>query len=192
MEYYLLSRSHNLKITGFDPQSKPKQGFNPTLPDSFWQVHPFEFPDFQPKLDLEMHRRAMPTNYLHYGGGLTVGILVDKKLKELLELFHLPPHRFYKIRVYQNNKLLDYYWFHYIIDDFWDYVDLEKSSLKVFPFNPEVEKTRKEAIPIMIESFNKVQNLKEEFKKSHHIEFYNIAFKTKMPYDIFCKHFEPP
>ncbi len=117
MEYYTINNSDNLKEIGFYPQTDFYKGYNPVLANSIWQVKPDEFPDFKLNYELELNKNAIPTNYLD-GTSSPPGIIVDNKLKSIFEKFSLPPHHFYPIKVYHVGKLLDYYCFHFIINDF--------------------------------------------------------------------------
>ena len=128
--YYSISRSDDIKEIGYYPQSDLRKGYNPRNNGHFVVKH-YEFPDFKPNLELEMHPKASPTNYLDSTAGLVNGFVVDRKLKELLMSFKLPKHHFYPIKVYKQEMLLEYYWFHYIIDDFWKFLDKEKSYAEV-------------------------------------------------------------
>ncbi|WP_111626043.1 hypothetical protein [Gelidibacter algens] len=146
--FYSISRSDSINEIGHYPQADLKKGYNPRKNGHF-MVKPYEFPDFIPNLELELHPKAIPTNYLDSTAGLMNGFILDKKFKELISSFMLPKHYFYPIKVFQSNLLLDYYWFHFIVDDFWEFIDTEKSSAEVVymetPTKIAVEKT----IPVL-------------------------------------------
>ncbi|HEA20395.1 hypothetical protein LCGC14_1520330 [marine sediment metagenome] len=94
MRYFSISATHDLGIIGHYSQTKLKDGYNPTLHNSHWQVRADEFPDFVPNLELEIDKKAKPTNFLDGASGFN-GFLVDKPFKSILEKFRLPPHHFY-------------------------------------------------------------------------------------------------
>lgn len=127
--YYIYSFSDDLNVIGYYPQVSLRQGYNPRLAESHWQVKRDEFPDFIPNLELELHRKAIPTDYLHFSD--LNGIIVSDKFKEILKLHNLPKHEFYPIKIYYNNTLLKYYWFHYLIDDFWNLLNKDKSYAEI-------------------------------------------------------------
>ncbi|KKM62567.1 hypothetical protein LCGC14_1520310, partial [marine sediment metagenome] len=130
MLYFKIFNSDNLDEIGHYPQTKLKAGYNPSLPESHWQVKSNEFPDFIPNYELELHEKAVPTNLIDPASG-SFGLVVDSKLKTLFQEFNLPPHHFYPIKIYQKSKLLDYYWMHFIISDFWENIDMDKSTLRI-------------------------------------------------------------
>jgi len=123
--YYLLSTEHDLKIIGHYPQISLKKGYNPKK-NGHWEVPHNDFPSFQPNLELILHSKAQRTYYMHFGD-LSNGFLVSEKLKNTLSSFTLPKHKFYPIKIFQNKELLNYFWFYYVIDNFWNKLDKQKS-----------------------------------------------------------------
>ena len=157
--FYSIGRSDDLKEIGYYPQADLRPGYNPRQNGHFMVKH-YEFPDFIPNLELDLHPKANATNYLDSTAGLTSGFIIDAKFKEILSSFKLPRHHFYPIKVYKDDKLLDYYWFHYIVDDFWQYLDKDKSMAEIvymeIPTKIGVEKT----IPII--SRDQILNKEDE------------------------------
>jgi hypothetical protein len=179
VNYYKIWNSGDINEIGHYPQTKLNDGYNPTLPNSHWQVEANKFPDFTPNYELKLYKNAFPTDYLDADSKPT-GIFISRKLKELIQNFRLPPHKFYKIDVFQNEKKLDYYWLHYIVDDFWEYVDLEKSTAKVYHL---VNKKYSEIIPIT--SLNKIEDMKSNLERGFKLALDKIIFKAELPYDLF-------
>lgn len=183
MRYYYLSRSDNLNIIGHYPQTKLRKGYNPRLSDSHWQVKKYEFPDFIPKLELELHKNAIPTDYLHFIN-LNHGLIVSKKMKETLEKFQLPRHHFYPISVYHKGNLLDYYWMHYIIDDFWDLLNNTKSYAEIKKMIDPITFSVESKVPIL--SREQIINEKYSLEHTKIIVIGNIEMKTTFPnYDFY-------
>ncbi|MGG8498136.1 imm11 family protein [Tenacibaculum sp. TC6] len=138
MKYYNIGRSDDLKVIGHYPQTTLREGYNPSLPDSHWQVKPHEFPNFIPNLELELHKNANRTDYLHFHD--ISGFIISEKFKSILKTFNLRSHAFYPIKVYHKGELLEYFWFHYILN-IWEYVDLDRSTAQVVKkFEREIEK----------------------------------------------------
>ncbi len=126
MKYYLIGTSDDLNIIGHYPQLKFRKSYNPSLPDGYYQLPVHCFPDFLPNLEYELNNKAKDVNILPpYPGRFA--FIVDKKVKIILESYNLPPHAFYPTRIFHKGKLLEYYWFHYIPNDFWELIDTRNS-----------------------------------------------------------------
>lgn len=130
MKYFSISPTNDLEVIGHYPQTDFSDNYNPTLPESHWQVKFNEFPDFKPNYKLDIHPKAIPTNLISGTGGY-LGLLIDFELKQLLEQHNLPQCHFYRIDVQHNNKLLNYYWLHYVMDDVWKNIELESSEIRI-------------------------------------------------------------
>lgn len=178
--YYSYSFSNDLKVIGHYPQVSLKKGYNPRLPESHWQVKKDVFPNFCPKLELELHDKAIPTDYLHFSD--LNGIIISGKFRKILELHKLPRHRFYHIKVYHHNILLEYYWFHYIIDDFWNSINKKESYAEIVNINtfPNIEGK----IPII--SKDQILLDKKKYKTPYHLRVGKIQMisQTKA-YDFY-------
>ena len=126
MNYYSIGITDDPKIIGYYPQLKFRNGYNPNLPNGFYNLPVHQFPEFVPYLEYELHREAKPVNILPpYPGRFA--FIVDEKVKEILERHHLPPHEFYPTKVYFKEKVLQYFWFHCVPDDFWELLDSKNS-----------------------------------------------------------------
>ena len=131
MKYFEIDWDYdNLDVIGHYPQTSLKKGYNPRLPDSHRQVKPHSFPDFIPNLELELHDKAYPTDYIQKF--VSFGMVVNTKFKNILKQFKLPPHAFYPIKVYHKGALLEYFWFHYAINDFFSWLDKEESKALIY------------------------------------------------------------
>lgn len=126
--FFKAFNSGNLNEIGHYPQTSLRKGYNPNLPSSIWNVKYNEFPDFILNYELELHKDAVPTNYIE--GISNLGMIVDFKLKIILEKVNLPEHQFYPIKVYQNGKQIEYYYFHFV-NNLLEYVDTKSSTLRI-------------------------------------------------------------
>lgn len=131
MKYYNIGLTDELKVIGHYPQTeRSKMGGYPV--DAFnseRKVERFEFPEFMPRFGIDLHLKGFATDLLDRTSALDFGLVVNEKLKYILEQFKLPPHRFYPIDVYNTDK--KYYWFHYITD-FEAYFIASDSEIEVF------------------------------------------------------------
>ena len=56
------------------------------------------------------------------------GLIINVKLKNLLEQFNIPKYKFYPIVLFRNKiNVKDYYWFNFY-DDIFQYIDMERSK----------------------------------------------------------------
>jgi hypothetical protein len=133
MQYYIFKGACATKETGpvYPQIQKWKPGYNDDKPDSYYSYYNAAkggiFPDFEPNLDsLLLHGKAKPTDFL--SSGLSIGFIINKKLKTLFEQFTLPPHRFFSAKIiYKKEELNDYYLMH-IVSDYTDFIDYSKST----------------------------------------------------------------
>ncbi|RAV28332.1 hypothetical protein [Sinomicrobium soli] len=179
MRYYSIGVSDDLKIIGYYPQLKFKEGYNPSLPEGYYNLPIHHFPDFVPNLEYELHKDASPVNILPpYPGRFA--FIIDEKVKNILEKHCLPPHTFYPTKVFHNDKVLQYYWFHYIPNDFWELIDNKNSFAYVYQIK-KATFTKIMEIPII----SKEQILNEQ-KKYTGLTPISLG-KLKMSVE-FCKY----
>lgn len=152
MEYFQIRNSTDLNEIGDYPQTTFVKGYNPLL--GHRKVKSYEFPNFSPNYELQLTAQAKVTDNISKVGA-NFGMVVNEKVKAILKNFKLPKHRFYSMKVYKDDEALPYYWFHYIIDDFWNFLDTKNSYGEIF----EMELTNKK----VIKSFPLIS--KEQLKK---------------------------
>ena len=128
MKYFQIDWAYDsLDTIGHYPQIEISDDNNFKDYNNARNVKPDVFPDFTPKLNLKFHKKAKITNYIERSS-VSFGMFIDSQFKTILEKFNLPNHRFYEINVKQDNKIYVYYWFHYLINDFWDLIDKKNSK----------------------------------------------------------------
>ena len=183
MKYYTINPSDDLKVIGHYPQTELRtdEGDNVRV-DGYLAMRPDTFPDFVPNLKLELHSEAKPTNFLP-NNPTGFGWIVDSKLKNILEKHKLPKHHFYKIKVFHNQKSLNYYWLHYIIDDFYEFIDKDNSYGEAFEMKSPLETTVQSTFPIL--SWDQVQEEKKKHKFNR-TRIGKIVMKKDFPkYDLY-------
>ena len=183
MKYYSIDNSDNLKVIGHYPQTEFKKGFNHGTSNSYKNVNPHQFPAFDPCLDITLHKKAIATDYIGKVG-VNFGWFVNEKFKVVLEQFNLPPHRFYPIKVYHRAELLDYYWFHFVVTDFWDFLDREKSKAVIYDDKKNFEAIKDLDLNLNPEDYKKL----EYFELPYHqnLRWEKIVFKNTYPkYDLY-------
>lgn len=183
MKYFLIGASDNINVIGHYPQTELRNSYNPSLPNSHRQVHPHNFPEFDPNLELTLHEKAIPTDFIEKSGA-SFGMIINAKFKNIIEQFNLPPHRFYPIKVFQKGHLLDYYWFHYVVDDFWKYLDKENSKAVIFDDNKNFEAIQNLSLDLDPEEYKNLEYF--ELPYNQHLRWEQISFKPDFPnYDLY-------
>ena len=183
MKYYTINPSDDLKVIGHYPQTELRtdKGDNVRI-NGYLAMRPDIFPDFVPNFKLNLHPKATPTNFLPTSPA-SFGWIVDVKLKSILENHTLPKHHFYKIKVFYNEQILDYYWLHYIVDDFYKFVDKDNSYGEVIEIKTPFETTVKSTFPIS--SWEQVLNEKKKHKFNR-TRIGRIVMQNKFPeYDLY-------
>ncbi len=178
MKYFSITPTDNLNEIGYYPQIIKREGYNPTLPNGYWNVNWENFPEFIPNYEVNIHPKAKPTNFLDKSPGL-YGLIIDMKFKEILECHLLPEHKFYSINVYYKENRLEYYWFHFI-NNITNYLSIKDSSIEIFSKTPF-----KVIEEVEISSFIKIHEITQNlpFEKGSRIK--KIVLNENFPlYDI--------
>nr|WP_293301514.1 DUF1629 domain-containing protein [Allomuricauda sp.] len=128
MKYYEFSHSTELSEIGDFPQCEISRKINPRAPDGIYNLKHNEFPNFTPKIELVLLSKAKWTDVM-LSGGMGHRLLVSQKAKNILERHKLPSSAFYQAKIHSGKSSRDYFWFHFINPDFWDWVDREESKL---------------------------------------------------------------
>jgi hypothetical protein len=139
MQFYLFKEACATKETGPDyPQiQKWKSGYDDDKADSYYSYYEASskgsvFPDFTPDLDaLVMYNRAKPTDII--SSGLSIGLIISKKLKAIIEQFKFQSYRLYPTKIIHKKVELNEYYFMHIISDYYsDYLDFVNYKQSVF------------------------------------------------------------
>lgn len=139
MKYHILKYSSDPPEVGDFPQCDISKNINPWDPDGIYNVRPHKFPDFVPKVELELNPKARWTDFLSTVGA-NHGFMVTHRLKQILEEHRLPPCAFYPIKVHSKDGTRDYFWFHFMSSDFWKWIDRKKSKLYLRSILPDKRK----------------------------------------------------
>ena len=102
--------------------------------------------------------------------------LINQKVKDILDEFRLPKHKFYTAKVFHNNEVVQYFWLHLIDNDYQD-IDYSKSIF----YEGYTAGWKKENVTL--NSFeNLVELRKKDFKK---IFAENLVLKDSQLYTKF-------
>ncbi|CAL2107153.1 conserved hypothetical protein [Tenacibaculum sp. 190524A02b] len=182
MKYYTIDWDYdNLEVIGYYPQTALKKGYNPSLPESYTNVSPHNFPNFVPNLELEIHNKAIATDYIQKH--VNFGMIINQKFKNIIEKFKLPPHAFYPVKVYHKGEVLKYYWFHYIVDDFLNWLDTNNSKAIIYDDKEEYKVISEVDLKLTL---SEIQKINIELPWHQHMKWEKITFKSNFPkYDVY-------
>ena len=183
MKYYSIDWDYDtIEVIGHYPQVTLKKGYNPGPPDGYREVKPHEFPNFIPNLELELHKDAKATAYLEQY--VSFGMVINARFKSILQQFKLPPHAFYPIKVYHKGGLLEYFWFHYVVHDFFEWLDKDKSRAVIYDDKDGNYKIISELdLRISLDEIEKI-NLALPWQQG--LKWEKIVFKADFPkYDVY-------
>ena len=181
MKFNLASKPEDIKEIGYYPQATYHKNYGPNTKNSIWYIEHNSFPNFEPVLDISLHSKSKRTDFINLDVN-TTGYVVSKKLKDALSKFNLPKHKFYKINVYHKKEILEYYWFYFVIDDFWEHLNTTKSFAEIVNADNLgiIEKT------INIESKSQILKESQLYKFPYNCRTGKIVFKSNSPkYDFY-------
>lgn len=182
MKTYKLQNSIKLKEIGTFPQiQKVSKGYDLNKIDSIYNITKFtdSFPDPAPDFSaLAPETKAKMTDYIScaYINPYS-GLLVNSKLKELLQKHELPPHKFYEFSITdRNGNSYNYNWMHFLSPKYAEeWINLRKSKFILQP----------DKIAININSPSDYAEKKSKLKGHQYIQA-ELASLYKQPYfDLF-------
>lgn len=137
MNYYSVKDSLDEEIVGKDyPQAyKFIKGYNPDAPKALFSLYDFResLPNYTPELDgIMLAGSAKLTDFVSNGFSFEL-FIISKRVKKVLEKFHLCPHQFYPLGLYKRKVKYDYYLLK-IASNYIDYVDFPKTTFIEFNF----------------------------------------------------------
>jgi hypothetical protein len=122
MKYYYLTNSTELKDIHFYPQTKIISG------TSVFEEKPNYDKNFYEKGIIEIDKQAIATNLLDRSP-IGKGLIVDRKLMNILSEFSLTSHKFHPIPTIHKNENLEYFWLNFVPST--RHIDFEKSEFEI-------------------------------------------------------------
>lgn len=178
MKYFIINNTDNLMEIGHYPQIIKRPGYNPAVPNGYWNVRWDKKPNFMPNYESEIHTKAKATNFLEKSSGL-YGFIIDEQFKVILTKHHLPDSNFYPVKVFHNENLLNYYWFHFINSSI-EFIDFKSSIMEIFNTTPF-----KIIEEINIESINQINEISQSLSFEKGIRIKELVFRSNFPfYDV--------
>lgn len=135
MKYFILKPDiSSRKIGSAYPQvQEMAPGYNYDANDSVYALssETESIPNYTPNLDyFVVHPRAIITDVLSTSV-VSGGLLMNNKVKNILQKYNLPIHKYFPAKVNHKNVFYDYYWMH-IVCDLTDFINYEKSTFFIY------------------------------------------------------------
>lgn len=117
-KYYLLDNSTGDDVGNVFPQTDGLPiGYDRDSETSMTKLRSHEFPRVAPDLRFNLAPKALLTNVVGVGNVVAVGLLVDEKLRRILDEFNIMRHAFYDATVMAHGIRYRYYWLHIVPED---------------------------------------------------------------------------
>lgn len=177
-KYLSFTTSNDIDIIGSYPQVSNTENNLFGSPFAPKRINYGEIPEEIPSLELEFDKNAKVTDLLSTYNPY-FGFLVSENLEKIISRFHLPPHRFYPIKIIQEENVLNYFWFNFF-DDLYNYIDLKKSTVEIYhKFNFNVLDT------VSIDSEENLKKINSNLNFEKSIRLKELFFNANFPnYDI--------
>lgn len=111
-----------------------------------------EFPDFKPSFaELILTKESSRIDFINNAGAIKGrGLIISKKVKNILSGFNLPPYRFYGLDLCHNGKLIkdEYFWIQVLIIENYNWIDFNKSQFRLKSKNDFDEESEGKSIQI--------------------------------------------
>lgn len=136
MKYFSLTYSTNEKEVGkIWPQcDSVPEGYNYKEllegPNSMTNLTNDEFPNEKPTLIFGLHKKAKLTDVVSPSNISAIGLLINDKVKNILDDFNLMTHKYYPAIVKELEFQYNYYWLHFVKSDLLG-VNFEESKFEI-------------------------------------------------------------
>lgn len=106
-------------------------GYDEYAPNSMTRLTNAEFPVIPPDLRFVLDPKTWLTDVISVGNISASGLLVNGRLKEVLEEYKIPNHEFYEADVHDTHSVYRYFWLHIVPDDE-EWIDFSRSRFAVY------------------------------------------------------------
>jgi len=177
-QYYILKPAVGTKETGMAyPAVESFEDYDFNAPNSVYKLDSDFFPDFIPDIRYKLAKGAKLCDVMEKSNITACGLLINEKVKEVLEQFNLIPHKYFSATIEDKSVIHQYYWVHFVWEDGIKYLDFENSKFKIKEFGTDIEEIQ-------------VSNLTELYTKQGELGFikmiHNYEYTFLNPnYDLF-------
>jgi hypothetical protein len=174
MRYFCIKNNRDPKVTGIKSGTSPACISASLFKDKIWLneflygensgLRAGEFPSVDFKLEkIPLDNTAVLTDFICVG--VINGFVISEKVKSILKLCNLPPHKYYPVTFEQKEvELKGYYWFYYNLFDGSSYINYERTI-----FNTKEEEKILDR-KIIIDDFEDYYSLSIKMKRGVHVQ----------------------
>ncbi len=131
-QYYILKPAVGTKETGMAyPAVESFEDYNFNKADSVYNLDSDCFPDFVPDISYKLAKGAKLCDVMEKSNISACGLLINEKVKEVLEQFNLVPHKYFPATIEDKGTVHQYYWVHFVWEDGINFLDFKNSKFKI-------------------------------------------------------------
>lgn len=147
IKHFELAQEYEFKKVGRYPQAGEFiHGYDPMSENGIFKIPRLKLPSFVPNLDgIKLHKRAKLTDVIS-AIMFSRGLMIHKRVAEILNDFNLCKHKIFKAKLYQNDIVLEDYYVILAEFDILPYVDYEKTEFYSY-HGPSVKYLEKIYVP---------------------------------------------
>lgn len=131
-QYYILKPAVGTKETGMAyPAVESFEDYDFKGFNSVYNLDSDCFPDFTPDIRFKLAKGAKLCDVMGQGTISACGLLINEKVKEVLEQFNLIPHKYFSATIEDKGVIHQYFWVHFVWEDGIKHLDFENSKFKI-------------------------------------------------------------
>lgn len=134
-QYYILKPAVGTKETGMAyPAVESYEDYDFKGFNSVYNLDSDCFPDFTPDIRFKLAKGAKLCDVMGQGTISACGLLINEKVKEVLEQFNLIPHKYFSATIEDKGVIHQYFWVHFVWEDGIKHLDFENSKFQINEF----------------------------------------------------------
>ncbi len=134
-QYYILKPAVGTKETGMAyPAVESFEDYDFNKANSVYKLDSDSFPDFIPDISYKLAKGAKLCDVMEKSNISACGLLINEKVKEVLEQFNLVPHKYFPATIEDKGIIHQYYWVHFVWEDGINHLDFRNSKFQINEF----------------------------------------------------------
>lgn len=177
---YRIKPAVNIEETGYAyPAVESFDNYDFKSPESIHNLRTNVIPKFTPDFRFKLAEGAKITDMLSEAISNSAGLLISGKLLDIFQKHTISPYIVYPVYIHNDDRIFEYFWIHYIWEEWHDFVCWESSTFKLFE--------RGQFIDLEINSYDEYA---KEVSKS---KFFRVAPDNikilPIDFDMYCHPF---
>jgi hypothetical protein len=169
-QYYILKPAVGTKETGMAyPAVENFEDYDFNKANSVYKLDSDSFPDFIPDISYKLAKGAKLCDVMEKSNISACGLLINEKVKEVLEQFNLVPHKYFPATIEDKGIIHQYYWVHFVWEDGIKYLDFANSKFKI-------KRASKDLGEVEVQSLNELHSKQGELGFMNMIHNYEYTF----------------